>query len=190
MIVDIRDNEPGDGEFALRMEISGIQGIQFSYELSFVPVTDAGEGDVVERHGDLAVIHPERDLPNLEGAVLRIGEAGLSIDNPNSPSPAITGSVPGDLEGPLVDQVHHVLETQINPAIASHGGGARLVSIDENNLVYLELLGGCQGCGLASVTLKQGIERTLMEAIPEITGVEDATDHAHGENPYYQKSKK
>lgn len=190
MITEIRDNEPGDGEFALMMVISGIQGVQFQYELSFVPVSDAGEGDVVERHGDLAVIHRERDLPNLEGAVLRIGEAGLSIDNPNGPSPTIGSTLPGDLEGPLVEQVNHVLETQINPAIASHGGGARLVSIDEDNVVYLELLGGCQGCGLASVTLKQGIERTLMEAIPEIAGVEDATDHAHGENPYYQQSKK
>ncbi len=190
MITEIRDNEPGDGEFALMMVINGIQGVQFQYELSFVPVSDAGEGDVVERHGDLAVIHREKDLPNLEGAVLRIGEAGLSIDNPHGPSPSFGGTLPGDLEGPLVERVNHLLETQINPAIASHGGGARLVSIDEDNVVYLQLLGGCQGCGLASVTLKQGIERTLMEAIPEITGVEDATDHTHGENPYYQQSKK
>ncbi len=190
MIIEIRDNEPGDAEFGLLMEISGLDGHQFKYDLSFVPVDDAGEGDVVERHGSLAVIHRERDLPNLDGAVLKIGEAGLSIDNPNGPSPMMPGVVPGDLEGPLAEQVQALLDSQINPAIASHGGGARLVSIDEDNVVYLELLGGCQGCGLASVTLKQGIERTLMEAIPEITGVMDATDHAHGQNPYYQQSKK
>lgn len=190
MIIEIRDNEPGDDEFALLMEINGIQGFQFQYELSFVPVTDAGEGDVVERYDGLAVILRERDLPNLDGATLKIGEAGLSIENPNGPSPTMPGSVPGTLEGPLAEQVQTILETQINPAIASHGGGARLVSIDEDNVVYLELLGGCQGCGLASVTLRQGIEKTLREAIPEITGVEDATDHAHGENPYYQQSKK
>lgn len=190
MIIDIRDNEPGDGEFALRMEISGIEGLQFQYELSFVPVADAGDGDVVERHGDLAVIHPERDLENLDGATLKIGAAGLSIDNPNTPSPVVPTDVPGDLEGPLADQVAQLLETQINPAIASHGGAARLVSIDENNIAYLELLGGCQGCGLAAVTLKQGIERSLMEAIPELAGVADLTDHASGQNPYYQQSKK
>lgn len=190
MIIEIRDNEPGDSEFALLMEISGIQGFQFQYELSFVPVTDAGEGDVVERYDSLAVILRERDLPNLDGAVLKIGEAGLSIENPHGPSPTMPGSIPGSLEGPLAEKVQTILETQINPAIAAHGGGARLVSIDDDNVVYLELLGGCQGCGLASVTLRQGIERTLREAIPEITGVEDATDHAHGENPYYQQSKK
>jgi Fe/S biogenesis protein NfuA len=190
MIIDIRDNEPGDGEFALRMDISGIQGLQFEYELAFVPVADAGDDDVVERHGELAVIHKERDLPNLDGATLKIGEAGLSIDNPNTPSPVVPGDVPGDLEGPLAEQVAQMLETQINPAIAAHGGAARLVSIDENNIAYLELLGGCQGCGLAAVTLKQGIERSLMEAIPELAGVADLTDHASGQNPYYQQSKK
>ncbi|NND84412.1 MAG: hypothetical protein HKN46_04625 [Acidimicrobiia bacterium] len=190
MIIEIRDNEPGDGEFALRMEISGIQGMQFEYELAFVPLADAGEGDVVERHDSLAVIHKERDLPNLGGATLKIGETGLSIDNPNGPSPVVPSDIPGNLEGPLAEQVATLLETQINPAIASHGGAARLVSIDENNIVYLELLGGCQGCGMAAVTLKQGIERSLMDAIPEVAGVADLTDHASGENPYYEQSKK
>lgn len=190
MIIEIRDNEPGDGEFALRMEISGIQGMQFEYELAFVPVADARDDDVVERHGELAVIHPQRDLPNLEGALLKIGEAGLSIDNPNGPSPAVPSDVPGDLEGPLAEQIAQMLDTQINPAIASHGGAARLVSVDENNIAYLELLGGCQGCGMAAVTLKQGIERSLMEAIPELAGVADLTDHASGQNPYYQQNKK
>ncbi len=190
MIIEIRDNEPGDGEFALRMEIAGIEGLQFQYDLSFVAITDAGEGDVVERHGELAVIHRERDLVNLDGATLKIGEAGLSIDNPNTPSPVVPADVPGDLEGPLAEQVQQLLETQINPAIASHGGAARLVSIDDNNIAYVELLGGCQGCGLAAVTLKQGIERSLMEAIPELAGVADLTDHASGENPYYTQSKK
>jgi Fe/S biogenesis protein NfuA len=77
----------------------------------------------------------------------------------------------------------------VNPAIAAHGGGAELVSID-GTIAYLRLYGGCQGCGLAQVTLRQGIERTLLEAIPELTQVVDVTDHASGENPYIESKKK
>ncbi|MFW2339047.1 MAG: NifU family protein, partial [Acidimicrobiia bacterium] len=87
------------------------------------------------------------------------------------------------------ERVQHVLEHEVNPAIASHGGGARLISVEEDT-VYLELMGGCQGCGMATVTLKHGIERIITEAIPEINSVVDVTDHAGGSNPYYQQSKK
>jgi Fe/S biogenesis protein NfuA len=89
----------------------------------------------------------------------------------------------------LVDRVQQVLNEQVNPAIAAHGGGAELVSID-GTIAYLRLYGGCQGCGLAQVTLRQGIERTLLEAIPELTQVVDVTDHASGENPYIESKKK
>ena len=193
VIVDIRDNEPGDGEFGLLLEITGITGLQFVYELSFVPVADAGEDSFVEKHGELSVIFKERDRDRLEGALIKIGERGLAIENPNSPSP-LAGSgatvAQGTLEGPLVDRVTQVIEEEINPSIASHGGATRLVSIDDDNVVYLELMGGCQGCGMASVTLQQGIERILKERVPEITAIKDATDHAGGENPFYEAAKK
>jgi Fe/S biogenesis protein NfuA len=95
----------------------------------------------------------------------------------------------GDLEGPLADQIAQVLAESVNPAIAAHGGRAELVSVD-GSTAYLKLAGGCQGCGMAQVTLKQGIERILLEAIPEISEVVDVTDHAAGSDPYYQRSKK
>ena len=95
----------------------------------------------------------------------------------------------GDLEGPLADQVAQVLAEAVNPAIASHGGRAELVSVD-GTIAYLKLGGGCQGCGMAQVTLKQGIERILLESIPELTEIVDVTDHASGADPYYEKSKK
>jgi Fe/S biogenesis protein NfuA len=193
VIADIRDNEPGDSEFGLLLEITGITGLQFVYELSFMPVADADEGSFVEKHGDLSVILKERDRDRLEGALIKIGERGLSIENPNSPSP-LAGSgattAKGTLEGPLVDRVTQVIEEEINPSIASHGGATRLVSIDDDNVVYLELMGGCQGCGMASVTLQQGIERILMERVPEVTAIKDSTDHAGGENPFYEAAKK
>ena len=138
---------------------------------------------------DLAVIFPEDDIPKLEGASLDLTDEGLAMNNPNSPSSPPMSAPGGDLTGPLVDQVQQVLNEQVNPAIAAHGGGAELVSVD-GTIAYLRLFGGCQGCGLAQVTLKQGIERTLLEAIPALTQVVDVTDHASGEDPYYESQKK
>jgi Fe/S biogenesis protein NfuA len=82
-----------------------------------------------------------------------------------------------------------VLETQINPAIASHGGRADLVAVEEG-VAYLRLSGGCQGCGMAAVTLGQGIEVAILDAVPEIERVVDVTDHASGTNPYFESAKK
>lgn len=193
VIADIRDNEPGDAEFGLLLEITGVTGLEFVYELSFVPVDDIGEGSFIEKHGDLSVVLKEGDRDQLEGALVKVGEHGLAIENPNSPSP-LAGSgattVKGTLEGPLVDRVIQVIEEEINPSIAAHGGSTRLLSIDDDNVVYLELMGGCQGCGMASVTLQQGIERILNERVPEITAIRDTTDHAGGENPFYEAAKK
>jgi Fe/S biogenesis protein NfuA len=188
-ITQLRDQEPGDGEFALSIEVTGFSGPQFTYELAFVALDDKKEGWVVERHEGLAVLFPEADTEKLDGASLDITDQGLAMNNPNSPSPPAMSAPAGDLTGPLVDQVQQVLTDQVNPAIASHGGGAELVSVD-GTIAYLRLFGGCQGCGLASVTLKQGIERILLESIPELSQVVDVTDHASGDDPYYQQQKK
>ena len=99
-------------------------------------------------------------------------------------APGIKGSEPS-AQAPLADRVDWLLETEINPALASHGGRVALVEITDRNEVVLQFGGGCHGCGMADVTLKQGIEQTLTRQIPEITAVLDATDHRTGENPYY-----
>ena len=96
-------------------------------------------------------------------------------------------SMPGEAE--IRSRVQHLLETQINPAVGSHGGWVELLGVQGNN-VFLQLGGGCQGCGMADVTLKQGIETLLREEIPELGEVLDQTDHAAGRNPYYAASKK
>ncbi len=189
MITQLRDQEPGDGEFALAIEVTGFRGPQFTYELAFVALEDKNDGWVEERHGDFAVIFPEDDIAKLEGASLELTEEGLEMKNPNSPAPPEISAPTGDLSGALVDRIRQVIEEQVNPAIAAHGGGAELVSID-GAIAYLRLFGGCQGCGLAQVTLKQGIEKILLESIPELTAVMDVTDHGSGENPYYESEKK
>lgn len=189
MIRQLRDQEPGDEEFALSIEVTGFRGPQFSYELAFVALSDKKEGWVEERHDGLAVIFPAQDAEKLDGAALELTDQGLVMNNPNSPAPPEMAAPAGDLEGPLVERVQQVITQQVNPAIASHGGGAELVSVD-GAIAYLRLFGGCQGCGLAQVTLKQGIERIILESIPELTSVVDVTDHASGDDPYYQSQKK
>jgi Fe/S biogenesis protein NfuA len=189
MIIQLRDKEPGDGEFALSVEVTGFRDSQFTYELAFVALADVKEDWVEERHGDLAVVSPASDREKLDGASLELTDEGLTMNNPNSPAPPPMSAPAGDLSGPLVDQVQQVITDQVNPAIAVHGGGAELVSVD-GTIAYLRLYGGCQGCGMAQVTLKQGIERILLESIPGLTQVVDVTDHASGDDPYYQSQKK
>lgn len=189
MISQLRDNEPGDEEFALSIEVTGFRGPQFSYELAFVPLADMKNGWIEERHGDLAIIFPETDTGKLEGSTLELTDQGLAMNNPNSPETPAMSAPTGDMSGPLVDRVNQVINEQVNPAIAAHGGGAELVSVD-GTIAYLRLFGGCQGCGLAQVTLKQGIEKIILESIDELTQVVDVTDHASGDDPYYESQKK
>jgi len=189
MILQLRDNEPGEDEFALSVEVTGFRGSQFSYELAFVPLGDMKDDWVEERHEGLALMFPKIDTEKLDGSVLELTDEGLAMNNPNSPAPPEISAPAGDLTGPLVDRVQQVLTEQVNPAIASHGGGAELVSID-GTIAYLRLFGGCQGCGLAQVTLKQGIEKIILESIPDLSQVVDVTDHASGDDPYYQSQKK
>ncbi|HWP46324.1 MAG TPA: NifU family protein [Candidatus Limnocylindrales bacterium] len=120
----------------------------------------------------------------LENATLdyvdNIMSSGFKIDAPKK--------LPAHLTGPVAQRIQQLIDTRINPAIAAHGGYVSLIDI-KDNVVYVQLGGGCQGCGMVDVTLKQGIEVMIKEEVPEITQVLDVTDHAGGKNPYYQPSK-
>jgi Fe/S biogenesis protein NfuA len=187
-VLGIRAQEPDADELALAVGITGVKGVDFAYELTFIPLDDAAAGDRVETFGDLPVVIRADSVQNLTGATIEVGAGGLGIDNPNSPVPKI--DVDGAVaDGPVADRVRAVLEQQINPAIADHGGMAQLVGV-EGDTAYLRLGGGCQGCGMASVTLGQGIEVAIKNAVPEIRNVVDVTDHASGDNPYYEAAKK
>lgn len=180
-ILDIRSREPDAADLALSLEIAGRRGPGFGYELAFVPVTEAGDGDALGHYGDLPVVIPATSVAGLRGANLRFDGRGLSIENPNRPPPEPWW--PGDA-APLAERVAAVLEHEINPAIAGHGGWAQLVEV-EGDTVCLSLGGGCQGCGMAQVTLRQGIEVGLRNWIPDLGPVVDVTDHTSGDHPYY-----
>jgi Fe/S biogenesis protein NfuA len=186
-ILEIRSREPDADDLALRLAITGARGLEFSYELTFVPIEDVGDGDHVERFGDLRVTIPTASSTNLRGASLHVQGTGLAIDNPNSPIPKIEAGT--TTSGTLLERVTAVLRDQINPAIAMHGGWVELVEVD-GATAYLRLGGGCQGCGMAAMTLRHGIERAIRAAVPEIDDIVDVTDHASGTNPYYEPSTK
>jgi len=195
-VLRVRANENEPETLALWLEIAGVANGKYKYDMYFQPLDYAGPTDVVQRHDDLSVVIPAFSVDKVRGATLDVQgdpvEGGLVLDNPNSPSPAVgvAGARPqADLSGDVAQRVLQVLDGQINPSIAAHGGRAELVAVEEGT-AYLRLSGGCQGCGMASVTLSQGIEVVIKEQVPEVTRVVDVTDHASGENPYFESAKK
>jgi Fe/S biogenesis protein NfuA len=176
---------------ALWTEVTGVSGEDFSYNLSLRPLSHAGPDDIIERHEDLPIVIPGTSVDNLRGAIIDLvgdlATGGLIVENPNSPSPAVEDLPPLDVSGTVDERVTQVLAQQINPGIALHGGKAELAGI-EGTTAYLRLSGGCQGCGLAGLTLKRGVEVTIKRSVPEITEVVDVTDHASGTNPYFEPS--
>jgi Fe/S biogenesis protein NfuA len=190
-ILEVRASEPSPDTLALWVEVSGQSDGAFSYTMELRPVADAAAGDAVQRHDDLSVVIAADSIEWLVGATLDFTGAGMVMQNPNKPA---AGPAPGappvaDLSGPVAQAVLTILDVEINPAIAAHGGRADLVAVDES-VAYVRMSGGCQGCGLASVTLSQGIEVAILDGVAEIQSVIDVTDHASGDNPYYESAKK
>lgn len=192
-LLEVRDREPDAADLGLAIRITGVSDDSFTYEMAFMRTADAGPDDYVQE-GDLPVVIPAADIENLRGAELVMSKdllnPGFSLENPNSPSPVIPhdlGSI--ELTGETAEQVLRVVDEVINPAIAAHGGVVGVVGVEEGT-VYIQMAGGCQGCGMASVTLSQGIESTLRDLVPSVTKVVDVTDHAAGSDPYYEQAKK
>ena len=124
-----------------------------------------------------------RSLPYLEDALVdyakdRMG-GQLTIKAPNSKMPRV------DDNSPIEDRINYLLYNEVNPALAAHGGEVSLVEVTEDNVAVLMFGGGCQGCGMVDATLKGGVEKTLLEQLPQLVGVRDATDHSDTSNAYY-----
>jgi Fe/S biogenesis protein NfuA len=192
-MVMVRSREADPERYALWVEVTGVTGGEYAYDLSLQPLEDAPADAHVQDLGRIVVVVPAGSVELLRGATLdRQGDlatGGLFIQNRTPPSPGAGTHPPADLSGDLAQRLVRVLDQQINPAIAAHGGSAELVAV-EDDTAYLRLGGGCVGCGMVSVTLRQGIEVALREAAPTIARVIDVTDHASGTNPYYEAAKK
>jgi Fe/S biogenesis protein NfuA len=190
-VLEVRNSEPEPENLALWIEVNGEANGAYTYLMEFRPTADLPDDAVLEHDGELTVAIPDESVEPLRGATLAFN-GGMVMQNPNRPLPPAARVVDrpdADLSGEVPQRVIQVLEEQINPAIASHGGFAELVAV-EDSIAYLRLSGGCQGCGMAAVTLSQGIEVAILDTVPEITEVIDVTDHATGENPYYEAAKK
>ena len=186
-VIEVRAEEEESEELALRISVTGVQGIDYSYDLAFIHSKDLTDSDLQWETNGLTIVVPEDSHTQLVGATLDIpsnsAQGGLVIRNPNRPNPL------GDIEhleltGDIPERVQQLLEQRINPALASHGGFATLIGVDGPK-AYITMGGGCQGCAMSQATLTEGIQSAILEAIPEITEVIDSTDHASGSNPFY-----
>lgn len=196
--LELRADDPDAESLGLWVEVTGTSGDAYTYDIYFQAADEAVPEDWTAVHGGLAIVVPADSVPKMVGSVLDRNRdllaGGMSLRNPNLPpappraSPAMTGPSP-DLSGDVAQRVVQVLDRQINPSIAAHGGRADLVAVD-GDAAYLRLSGGCAGCGMAAVTLSQGIEVAIKESVPEIVRIIDVTDHAAGTNPYYEAAKK
>ena len=177
--------DKSDGEFtALRIGISGGTPLAPNFELTLVGPDDIGESEREVEVGDMTIVVQEEFVPRLEGATVdfiqRVNESGFEV----SLAATAQAAAPA-LDGPFAERVKTVLDTEINPAIASHGGTITLVGVKDTE-IYLEMGGGCQGCAMSRMTLRQGVERMVRQAVPEVTVIHDITDHSSGENPFFE----
>lgn len=177
-LAEMREAGRFDGS-ALRVTVDE-EGAAFHYQIEVVDADSGVEDDErLECDGVPVFVDPE-SAGRLRGATLeyvdRLEGAGFRFENPNQPAL---------LSNPLAARVQEVLDRDINPGVAAHGGRVSLAAVEESR-VYVRFGGGCQGCGQADLTLRDGVVATLQRAIPEISEVLDATDHGAGENPYYQ----
>jgi Fe/S biogenesis protein NfuA len=179
-ILEFRSAEKKDG-LALRLGIRGRGAGGFDYAMRFVEAADRADDDHVIDGGGFDVLVDAASAENLEGTTIDYLDSeqgsGFKIDNPN----------------PLwrdesAQAVQKILDDEINPAVAQHGGFVTLLDVKEG-VAYIQMGGGCQGCGMVDVTLKQGIEVRIREMVPSIREIVDSTDHAGGRNPYYRPSK-
>ncbi len=185
-ILGLRAAEDGAEGLGLWIEVTGVRGSDYAYDLSFEPLENAEPTDSVYAQGELTVIIPAGSVEALSGATLDMpeteGQSGLVLRNPNKPDPL--AGLDLDLTGDLAEQVTLLVEKVINPSLDAHGGFVEVLGV-EGTRVFVKMGGGCQGCAVSAMTLRDGIDRTIREHIPEVTEVVDATDHDAGENPFY-----
>lgn len=173
----------GKSDLGLRVSIDGRTPAGLQFGLALITPDEVEEGDVVVDSDGVKIYLDTDAAPRMENARLdfveTLSESGFKVLDADEGT---------QWDDPISQRVQKVLDEKINPGVAGHGGWVELLGRKEDT-VFLKLGGGCQGCGMVDVTLKQGIEVMLKEDVPEILHVVDQTDHAGGNNPYYQPSK-
>ena len=165
----------------VRIKAEASSPLKANFRLRFVAEDQEEATDVITEFEGFNIYVDPDSLSYVEEITVDFVESlagrGFKIESPNK--------VPSHLKGTVAEQVQMIIDEKINPQIASHGGHLSLLDVKENT-AYVQFGGGCQGCGMADVTLKQGVEVLIKEACPEIEEILDVTDHADGKNPYFQ----
>jgi Fe/S biogenesis protein NfuA len=170
----------------IQVEVSDGGAPDAQIGMSFLELDQAQDGftSIATRNPALRLFTRTANGVWLEGGRMdfRENDTGgtIVVDAPNLHVPRI-----GE-DSSIEERINYILMSEVNPGLRSHGGRVSLVDLVDDNVAVLQFGGGCQGCGMVDVTLKQGVERTLLEKIPELTAVRDVTDHSQRENAYYQ----
>ncbi|MBX3002388.1 MAG: NifU family protein [Anaerolineales bacterium] len=181
----------GKPGLAVRVGIRGtLPGGGYQTEFKFQDRRNATPEDIVQPAGEFDFLFDPDVAKKVQGCRVDYDDqryaAGFNIEYPPAPFGPPAERIRSDWSDPLAVRVQQVINEYINPGVAGHGGWVLLTDVKSTS-VYVEMGGGCQGCGLSAVTLRQGIERAIMEAVPEVTEVIDITEHGEGENPYYSQ---
>ena len=187
-LLELRSDETDADQLGLRLAIASAPGEDFRYDLSFDEFLKAAFTDEVRTHdgaaGSIKVIIPGEHVELLQDATLdHTDTQGLVIRNPNRPqAPDVEGLVNDD---ELSAEIEAIVSAEVNPALAAHGGFVTYVGHDGDGTAFMTMGGGCHGCSMSKMTMLDGVQTMLSEAIPAIQRVKDLTDHSAGENPYY-----
>ena len=183
-LTELRDEEADGEQLGLRLGLASAPGEDFKYDLSFEEFLKAAFEDEVRTHEGLKVIIPGNDVELMTGATLDYTVTqGLVIRNPNKPeAPNIEGLTSDD---ELSAEIEALVSGEVNPALAAHGGFVTYVGHDSEGTAFLTMGGGCHGCSMSKMTMLDGVQTMLVDALPAIERVKDLTDHATGSNPFY-----
>lgn len=172
-------------ELGIRLRATQPGTAKADCKLEFCEIDEVTGADFIVECAGFKVYVDQISAPFLEGTELSY-QSEQTGGQLTIKAPKLKARVP-DGSSSVIERVQYVIDNEINPGVASHGGKVSLVELGADGTVVLRFGGGCQGCGMVSVTLKQGVEKTLMQRVPEVTAVRDVTDHASGSDPYYVK---
>ena len=172
-----------DGALGVRVFINQPGTPKAETCIAYCRADDVVETDQTQVFGPITAYIELRSIPFLEDALVDYNKDSmggqLTIKAPNAKLPRV------DDDSPVEDRINYILYNEVNPALAAHGGEVSLVEVTEESVAILKFGGGCQGCGMVDQTLKGGVEKSLLEQVPELTGVRDVTDHNDKSQAYY-----
>ena len=182
-IVNLMDSQEATVK-GVRVKAEAISPLRANFRLAFVTEGQEEDGDQVQPFEGFGVYVDPDSVDYVQDITIDFVDGpmgrGFKIENPHR--------IPPHLKGTIVEKVQEIIDEKINPGVASHGGQVTLIDV-KDSIAYVQFGGGCQGCGMVDLTLKQGVEGVLKQSLPEIEEVIDITDHADGKNPYYQQSR-